>query len=184
MLEITNDRLVVLVLLTAFILTRVAELPLHRANKRFLEFAGAEKQFSWALVGFYVLSLLVIPAALIENYYRHHLSEPLAWTRLLAIQLIFGGLSLRIWAVKTLGRMWTLEMFFVSGFPLVKSGPYRLLKHPEYFGRLVEGFGICLFLQAKISALAFVLGAAGLLMEIVHKEARQIKALADLEPIG
>jgi methyltransferase len=40
--------------------------------------------------------------------------------------------ALRIWVLATLGRRWTTRIIVVPGAPLVTSGPFRLLRHPNY----------------------------------------------------
>ena len=40
--------------------------------------------------------------------------------------------ALRIWVLATLGRRWTTRIIVLPGAPLVASGPYRLLSHPNY----------------------------------------------------
>jgi methyltransferase len=39
---------------------------------------------------------------------------------------------LRVWIVATLGRFWTTRIITVPGAPLVRRGPYRFLRHPNY----------------------------------------------------
>ena len=39
----------------------------------------------------------------------------------------------RIWVIATLGRRWTTRIIVLPGEPLVKSGPYRFLRHPNYW---------------------------------------------------
>ncbi len=38
----------------------------------------------------------------------------------------------RIWVVATLGPYWTTRVLTIEGAPLVRSGPYRFLRHPNY----------------------------------------------------
>ena len=38
----------------------------------------------------------------------------------------------RIWVLATLGRRWTTRIIVVPGETLVRSGPYRVLSHPNY----------------------------------------------------
>jgi methyltransferase len=38
----------------------------------------------------------------------------------------------RLWVLASLGPYWTTRIITVPGVPLVKKGPYRFLKHPNY----------------------------------------------------
>jgi methyltransferase len=39
---------------------------------------------------------------------------------------------LRVWVLATLKERWTTRIIVLPGVPLVLSGPYRFLKHPNY----------------------------------------------------
>ncbi|NKB45547.1 MAG: hypothetical protein GKS03_14845 [Alphaproteobacteria bacterium] len=51
--------------------------------------------------------------------------------------LLFGGyLALqagRVWVLSTLGRYWTTRIISIPGTPLITSGPYRFVRHPNYW---------------------------------------------------
>ncbi|MCW6506590.1 isoprenylcysteine carboxyl methyltransferase family protein [Lichenifustis flavocetrariae] len=40
--------------------------------------------------------------------------------------------ALRIWVIATLGHRWTTRIIVLPGSPLVRTGPYRWLSHPNY----------------------------------------------------
>ena len=47
--------------------------------------------------------------------------------------ILFGLLQLgRIWVIATLGERWTTRIIILPGAPLVRTGPYRLVNHPNY----------------------------------------------------
>lgn len=39
----------------------------------------------------------------------------------------------RVWVLSTLGRRWTTRIIVLPGEPLVRTGPYRLVNHPNYW---------------------------------------------------
>ena len=39
---------------------------------------------------------------------------------------------LRLWVIATLGRFWTTRIITLPGAPLVRRGPYRFIRHPNY----------------------------------------------------
>ncbi|PDS32977.1 isoprenylcysteine carboxyl methyltransferase family protein [Rhizobium phaseoli] len=46
---------------------------------------------------------------------------------------VFMGLqALRLWVLATLKDRWTTRIIILPGVPLVTSGPYRFLRHPNY----------------------------------------------------
>jgi len=59
----------------------------------------------------------------------------LAWNRAvdlswLAVYLVFE--ALRAWVMVSLGRRWTTRIIVQPDAALVRTGPYRLLSHPNY----------------------------------------------------
>jgi methyltransferase len=47
--------------------------------------------------------------------------------------LLFVVLQLgRVWVIRTLGPRWTTRIIILPGAPLVASGPYRFVSHPNY----------------------------------------------------
>ena len=38
----------------------------------------------------------------------------------------------RYWVMATLGRRWTTRIVVLAGAPLIKTGPYRFVRHPNY----------------------------------------------------
>jgi methyltransferase len=46
---------------------------------------------------------------------------------------VFGLLqAARIWVIVSLGPFWTTRVITLPGAPLIRRGPYRLLRHPNY----------------------------------------------------
>jgi methyltransferase len=47
--------------------------------------------------------------------------------------VVFAALqAMRIWVIATLGPYWTTRIISVPGEPLVRRGPYRFVRHPNY----------------------------------------------------
>src|ERR1700716_4685472 len=67
----------------------------------------------------------------------------------------------RYWVLATLGRRWTTRVIVLPGAPLVESGPYRLLRHPNYVIVAVELALVPLALGLPLYALESVVLYAG-----------------------
>ena len=61
-------------------------------------------------------------------------------------------------------------MIVVPGLTLVRRGPYRLLRHPNYVAVVVEGFALPLVHTAWVTAAVFTVVNAGLLAVRVRAE--------------
>jgi protein-S-isoprenylcysteine O-methyltransferase Ste14 len=80
------------------------------------------------------------------------------------LALMVAGLVLRGWAIKTLGDYFTFTVIVSQDQPVIKAGPYRVLRHPGYTGILLACAGLGLasanwvgFAGALLVPLAFLL---------------------------
>src|SRR6201992_3281121 len=99
----------------------------------------------------------------------------LGWP-MLAVTLAANGL--RWWCIATLGERWTARVITLPGASLVRSGPYRWLRHPNYVAVIVEGAGVPLTGSAWITAAAFTAANAVLLTVRIRCEAGALAASA------
>lgn len=68
----------------------------------------------------------------------------------------------RIWVLSSLGRYWTTRVITVPGRPLIKRGPFRLVRHPNYL--IVQAELMVVPLIAGAWELAIVFGIANALV--------------------
>jgi isoprenylcysteine carboxyl methyltransferase (ICMT) family protein YpbQ len=68
-----------------------------------------------------------------------NLNHPWSWWVILSLI----GQALELWSRYTLGRFYTARLCIQPGQKLIKSGPYRFIKHPGYLGNMLFLFGIC-----------------------------------------
>jgi methyltransferase len=100
-------------------------------------------------------------AMLVEAFVRRPEVPPaLAWSML---GLVLASQALRWWCIVTLGPRWNTRVIVVPGLPPVRSGPYRLLAHPNYLAVVVEGLALPLVHGCWITAAAFTMLNAALL---------------------
>jgi protein-S-isoprenylcysteine O-methyltransferase len=98
------------------------------------------------------------------------------WFGLLAM---LGGLALRIWAARTLGRYYTRTLKVRPDQTVVRAGPYRIVRHPGYLADLVLWFG---FGQALGSRL--LTAAIALLMWLVYSRRIDAEEALLLDRLG
>ena len=56
--------------------------------------------------------------------------------------IFFSGTTLRLYAIKTLGRFFTMEIGTREGHQMIQSGPYKLIRHPSYTGYFLMILGM------------------------------------------
>jgi protein-S-isoprenylcysteine O-methyltransferase Ste14 len=69
------------------------------------------------------------------------LLEPITW---LGLALGVGGVAFALWAIVAIGRHYDLELEVHADHEVVRTGPYRLVRHPIYTGLLIHLIGACL----------------------------------------
>ncbi len=103
----------------------------------------------------------------------------LPWLGWPALAVVIASQALRWWCVATLGPQWNTRVIVVPGLPLVRSGPYRWLRHPNYVAVVAEGLALPLVHTAWVTALAFTaLNAVLLLGARIPTEERALAELA------
>ena len=164
-------------LISAYALTRLAERRMHRANYNFLIFAGGEERDVTMMQWFYRIGYISFPFIMAEFLIRGGkiAATPVAFSCLLAILLT---LHIRIWAMRSLGRQWSMRLVFVSGYPKIARGPYRFIAHPEYLARFIEAFAVGLFFRAYICMGLFSLVYSLFLRRILRSEKQQLLELS------
>jgi protein-S-isoprenylcysteine O-methyltransferase len=96
------------------------------------------------------------------------------------IGLMWLGILLRVWAIRTLGRFFRSVVMIQRDHALVTSGPYRLLRHPSYAGALLTGLGAGVVVGNWFSLAAFVLlPLIGYLRRIQIEEVALAEGLGD-----
>jgi protein-S-isoprenylcysteine O-methyltransferase Ste14 len=63
------------------------------------------------------------------------------WMLTIGAVICAFGLFVTIWARRTLAGNWSSDVTFKQGHELVKTGPYRFVRHPIYTGLLVMCLG-------------------------------------------
>ncbi len=85
---------------------------------------------------------------------------------------------LRYWAILSLGDYWNTRVLIVPGTTLVRRGPYRYLRHPNYVVVAVEIMTFPLIFGAWVTALVFSALDAALLYIRIKTENRALAELA------
>lgn len=128
-------------LLGFVVLQRLFELAHARRNERRLRAAGALEHGS----GHFPLIVLLHVAWLVSIGLFVPADTQPSW-RLFGL---FAVLQLaRLWVLVSMGRYWTTRVLTLPGAPLVRRGPYRWVRHPNY-----------LIVVGEIAVLPLIFGA-------------------------
>jgi methyltransferase len=156
------------IILALVTLQRLGELVLSRHNtSRLLERGAIEVG-----AGHYPL-LVVLHAAWLVSLWIFGRDHAVYWPALAAFALLQG---LRLWVLASLGPRWTTRIIVLPGVPLIASGPYRYVSHPNY--AIVTGEIALLPLALNLPWLALLFSALnGLVLVVrIRAEARALAA--------
>ena len=173
---LTTPNLLAVAVLAFVSLQRLAELGLARRNTRLLMAKGAVE------VGRrHYLPMVVMHAGWLLGLWVLAPARPLSPPLLLVFALLQAA---RLWVLASLGDRWTTRIIVVPGAPLVASGPYRFLRHPNYCIVAAEILVLPLAFGLVAFAMVFsVLNAAILWLRIRAEDAAlhhgQSSALVD-----
>jgi methyltransferase len=152
------------IILALVTLQRIGELVLAQYNTKNLQARGAIEVGA----SHYPLIVAVHAAWLITLWIigRH---QPV---NLAALAVFVVLQALRVWIIATLGSRWTTRIIVLLGEPLIVSGPYRYLAHPNYAVVAAEIATLPLALYLPMTALVFTLLNAVVLFIRIRAESR------------
>ena len=94
---------------------------------------------------------------------------------LLGMAVFAVGKLLKFWAIAILGHRWTYKVLVLPGVPLVSSGPYRFLRHPNYVGVIGELVGMALVTGARVAGPLGLVFFSWLLLRRVRAEEQALR---------
>jgi methyltransferase len=152
---------------------RLFELAVSRRHERRLRARGGrvvrERNFP-SMVALHAGTLLLGP--LEAALRRRPTPRKVSWPALAAFA---GATVLRLWAQTTLGDAWTVHVVrFGRRRPVVSSGPYRFVRHPNYLAVIVELMALPLAGGAYVTAGAATVANALLLRARIPAEEREL----------
>jgi methyltransferase len=141
------------VLLGLVAVERLAEIVVSRRNTAWSLARGGEEHGAGHYPVMVALhSMLLVGAATEVMVAARPFVPALGWPML---GLVVAAQVLRWWCIRTLGRRWSTRVVVVPGLPLVDTGPYRVLRHPNYLAVVVEGIALPLVHSAWVTAALF-----------------------------
>lgn len=93
----------------------------------------------------------------------------------IGVALFVAAKALKWWAIFALGPSWTFRVIVVPGAPLVASGPYRFLRHPNYIAVVGELVAVGLMTGARVAGPVAVLGFGLLMLKRIAVEERALR---------
>ncbi|HUK63707.1 MAG TPA: isoprenylcysteine carboxylmethyltransferase family protein, partial [Dongiaceae bacterium] len=121
--------------LVALTAQRFGEFVISARNEKRLRSLGAREHAR----GHFPLLLLVhvlFPVCLVAEFLLLGVRPGRLWPLWLALCVV--AQALRLASIRALGERWHVRIWVVPGMPLVRHGPYRWLRHPNYLAVVIE----------------------------------------------
>jgi len=135
---------------------------------------GTAAQIVWSV---YLTQLVGVVEAV---YFRYPESFDWDVVTTVALMAMIVGLGLRVWAVLTLGRFFTWFITVYDDHQVIRSGPFRFIRHPAYGGALILFVATMVFLHAWVGAvLSLVFQLLAYVRRIRYEEAMMIERLGE-----
>lgn len=91
--------------------------------------------------------------------------------------LFVASKALKYWAIHALGERWSFRVFVVPGLPLVTTGPYRYVNHPNYVAVVGELVSAAMMMQASIAGPLMTLAFGAALWARIRFESRILRSI-------
>jgi protein-S-isoprenylcysteine O-methyltransferase Ste14 len=92
------------------------------------------------------------------------------------LAVMMGGIALRYWAAKTLGKFYTRTLLIKAEHQIVESGPYRIIRHPGYLGFMLMLAGAGLATANWIAAALITIVVSVIYAYRIHAEENMLQA--------
>ncbi|TLS50258.1 hypothetical protein FE782_21570 [Paenibacillus antri] len=113
----------------AVVVQRLAELRLAKRNAERLRRIGGYEVDAAFYPKIVLLHASFFACVFAEFLWRRPEPSPWMAAAAAAFLLLQAG---RVWCIRSLGPYWNTRVFVVPGMKLVRKGPYRWMKHPNY----------------------------------------------------
>ena len=168
----------------------LAEMQHSRRHEVILRIQGAVEppgDVYWALAWLYPAAFLAMG---VEGAWRAYTTGLTHWAGFEApsdggpswaaagIVLFVASKVLKYWAIQTLGERWTFRVLIQPGRPLVTTGPYRYVDHPNYIAVVGELVGAAMMLGARVSGPIMIVAFGLALWARVRFETRILRSMA------
>lgn len=139
-------------ILLLIIIQRLLELRIAKRNEAWLKQRGGvekgEDHYKWFIIVHTLFFVSLLAEALLNN------QQTFKFNYLLFLLFLLTQIG-RIWCITSLGKFWNTKIIISPQFSLVKEGPYKYVKHPNYIIVGIELMVIPFLFNAYITGIVF-----------------------------
>ncbi len=166
-------------LFTFLVVQRFVELFIARRNERIQKEKGAQEYAPEHYKYIVLLHTAFLISLLLESSLKGYSLSPL-FGILFVLFVVLQ--ALRIWTIRSLGHFWNTKIIILPGSDVVKRGPFRFMRHPNYVIVALELIVIPLLFNAFFTAILFTILNAWLIRFVrIPAEEGALKELCNYE---
>jgi protein-S-isoprenylcysteine O-methyltransferase Ste14 len=117
-------------------------------------------------------ALLLVGGRQLPSFLREGFLPQTSEGAVLGLVMLVAGLGFAVWARRHLGPNWSGTVTLKEDHALIRTGPYRYVRHPIYSGILLALLGTAVVIGEWRGLFAFALAFAGLAYKSKVEEER------------
>lgn len=165
------------VLIGIIIIQRLVELLVAKRNEKWMLNQGGYEvegeHYKWIVLVHVLFFVSLITEVLVKG------TPVVTWSQFLIGIFLLTQVT-RVWCLSSLGKYWNTKIIVLPGADLVSKGPYRFIKHPNYWIVGIEFVVIPLIFGAYITAAIFPFLHLALMRVRIPKEERALLEISKI----
>ncbi|WP_419956310.1 isoprenylcysteine carboxyl methyltransferase family protein [Neobacillus niacini] len=166
------------IFISVLIVQRLFELMIARRNEKWMKEQGAF-EFGRRHYQFIVLMHSMFFVVLLFEKLTFSREVSVYWPFLSSVFVC--AQLIRVWAISSLGRYWNTKIIVLPNVDVVRRGPYRFIKHPNYLVVSIELLVVPLMFGAYVTACLFTILNILLLSIRIPAEEKALRELTQYE---
>jgi protein-S-isoprenylcysteine O-methyltransferase Ste14 len=131
-----------------------------------------ERKMAWSYVALHSALILIYMASAIEHF---GLKRPVQWgVAAFGLALFVSAVTIRLTAIRALGKFWSLHLEIRDGHQLVTGGIYHHVRHPAYAAIMLEVTAVPLVTNAFATLILALLVYIPLLLLRWYREEQEM----------
>jgi methyltransferase len=167
-------------LFSVIAIQRIVELFIAKSNEKWMKAKGA-KEFGKTHYKLMVIIHMLFFASLLTEEIIDKNPMNQYWSVLFIVFLLTQ--AGRVWVITSLGRYWNTKIIVLPQADVVAKGPYKFIKHPNYFIVTVELIVIPLMFNAYWTMFIFALLNQFILSIRIPIEEKALAEMTDYQEV-